>query len=72
MAKVKCPCGEVLSNVSDGNKISYTCYDDHEEEVLNIWVCPCGDWVAFEINDADGKIKRKWAWYKKKEDKDTN
>jgi len=69
MSKLKCNCGNILSNVSESNKIDYAIYDEHGDTLINVWVCDNCKNVHIESNhhDIDG-------WYKPQKDdiKDTH
>jgi len=39
MAKLKCKCGNVLSNTLSSNKTDYSAYDEHDETLISVWIC---------------------------------
>lgn len=45
MSKLQCHCGNIMSNVSDSNKVQFTCVDAQDDTCVDLWICPCGDYV---------------------------
>ena len=58
MAKLKCPCGIILSNTRSSNKVNFICFNDNEDSSVDVWVCTCGEWVNVDN-----------VWYKKEDRK---
>ncbi len=54
MSKLKCLCGEVLSNTRSDTKVSFNCWNDNEDDSTEVWKCTCGNYV-----NVDG------AWYER-------